>query len=660
MADEDDLSAGWEIDYIGALAGDAVLGRFDNCVAYADNAYDKALEYLDTMRETAGTAYTPDAISLPDVVEPNLDPAVIAKPDTPDTTFTDISVPSSPLIEDITIDAISGIPAFDVPALVINLPAQPDMPAIPDVGEPAPIENIPLPTAPSYVLPTLPTLQEAQVPSPPDQAMPPWEGTMPVDDLIIPTNTFNFSEGRYTSDLLEAAKLKLQNDVENGGTGLGADIETAIWDRNTERDAQAMQEAKDRIMSEWAERGFMLPDGVLTTMLLDVEKQYLDTRQTTSRDIAVKQAELALQNTQFAVQQSIALESQLIAYSSQIAERQLQSAKYLIDASIAIFNAAVTKYNANLDAYKTQAVVYETRVRAALAQAEIYKTQIEAAKLTLDMNDSRVELYKAQLVGVEQLINCYRTEMEAAKVKADVERLKLEAFKTRIDAYQAIVNLNVAEFNCYDSAIRGEATKAQIYATQVEGYKSRLEGVRIEAAIANEKAQIQSELAKNKTVMYASDIEAYKSRITAEKTRIEAIIQAYQGAIEMYKAESATDATRVESAVKAFSARVQKAAAETEALIKDAEISLTAFTESQKLKGVLVESGSKVAAQLAASAMAATNASVSLGESDSKSVGYRGSRDVSYNHGTSLSTTNTTHNSTSQSTDTNYNYNYSS
>jgi len=646
----------WREDGLGELAGPAVLQRFDNCQAYADNAFDVALAYINSMQLTTNEEFNSTLQALPDVPEPNLTPKDIVAPAAPDTSMNIVSAPNSIEIEDITIDAISGIPSFDVPTLTISLPAQPTMPTNIDPGEPDAINNIELPANPIYALPSLPTLKEAQIPDPPSLTMPTFEGTMPVDDLIMPTNTFNFSEERYASDLLDAAKAKLKADVENGGAGLGAVVENAIWTREQERDELALEEAKDRTAAEWSERGFPLPDGVLTSMLQELEKTYTNTRLTTSKDISIKQAEMALQNTQFAVQQAIALEGQLITYSSQIAERQLQSAKHLIDASIAIFNAAVVKYNAKLDAYKTQAAVYESKIRAALAQTEIYRNQIEAQKLTLDMDNALVELYKAQLAGVEQLINCYRAEMEGAKIRTDVERLKLEAYKSKVEAYIAKINLNVAQFNCYDSAIRGETAKAQIYASQVDAYRARVESVKIEASIATEKAQVKSEIQKNRAAIYATDVEAYKAKIETEKTRIMAIIEAYQGQIEGYKAESTVDANRIESETKSFVARIQRAMVLGEIYIKEADISLQAFTEKQKLKGVLVEAGSRVASQLAASAMAATNASLSFGESDGKHKSYSTSNSYSASDSTSFSRSRSESNSESNSTSHNYNY----
>lgn len=647
-------------DDIGTLAGDLVQQRFSNAQSYGNAAYNVAMDYLNTMSSLSAEAPTVDPAATIDVQEVNMDTATIAAPASPDTAMTTYTAPNAPVIEDITIDAISGIPAFDVPTLTLDLPAQPTMQAIADVGEPDPISNPDFPSRPGYTMPTLPTMREAVIPDPPSMTMPFFEGTLPVDDLVCPTNTFQFGENVYSSDLLTATKANLLDKVRNGGTGLGATIEDAIWRRQQERDELALQEAKDRVVEEWAATGFSLPDGVLTTMLQDLEKQYDDARLTASRDISIKQAELALQNTQFAIQQAVALEAQLISYTSQMAQRQLDAAKALIDASIAIFNASVARYNAKIEGYKAQAVVYETRIRGALAQAEIYKTQIEAAKLTLDMDHALVELYKAQLAGVQSLIDCYKAEMEAARIRTDTDRIKLEAFRAKVEAYTAKVNLNVAQFNMYDAAIRGEAAKSQMYGTQVEAYKSRVQAAGIEAEIVTNRAKIQSDIQKNRIEMYNGEVQAFRATIEAEKTRIDSIVNVYQGNVEAYKAETMAESSRIDNVVKAFAARVQQATSVADLYVKEAEVALRAFTDQMNLRGELVKAGAQVASQLAASAMASVNASASIGESDSKSKSFSNSNVVSdaANFSVSNSTASQTSQSQSQSQSTNYNYNY--
>lgn len=647
----------WEDFQVGDLCGDNVLEEFRNARAYADTSYDQAIGFLNTMKAEVPGTPTINIDPIEDIQDPEIGGiGQITKPEEPDTSMVGYEAPGKPTLDSIILDTISGVPAFDVPGLSLNIPEQPDMMEISDPGIPDPISNIEYPSKPVYTLPSLPTLREASIPDAPSMTMPVFDAELPVDNLIAPTNIFSFSENPYSSTLLINTTNRINNDVVNGGTGLGADIEGAIWTRQQERDELALQEAKDRVSDEWAARGFSLPDGVLTAQLQELEKQYNDVRLTTSRDIAIEQAKLAQANTQFAVQQSIALESQLMNYASQMAQRQLEAAKALIDASVAIFNAQVAKYNARIEGYKAQAAVYESRIRGELAKAETFKAQIEAAKLTIDMDMAYVELYKAQLAGIQSMIDCYRAEMEGAKIKTECERLKVEAFKASIESYVARVNLNVAQFNCYESAIRGETAKAQIYGIQVEAYKARVDAAKIEASIATENARVKSEMQKNTVAMYATDVEAYKAKIEAEKTRIEAIIEAYKGQIEAYKAESQVEMTEVEAAVKVYEGKIKEAAMTAEANIKEAEVNLQAFMETCKLRTMISNDAAKIAAQLAASAMAATQASVGLSESDGKHKSMVANMSESESSSKSYNSSYSSNSSTS--TNTNYNYNY--
>jgi len=613
----------WYEDPVGELIGPDALEQFENMRAYADSSRNIALQYLDELQAANYDVPTITVQQPPDVSEP--DPTVsfpVSRPQDPDTTMSLPADPQRPTIDQIIIGDISGIPSFDVATVTVTLPVRPDMPDEIDPGDPDPLATIDYPAKPVYTFPAVPTLHEASIPSAPSLNMPTFEGVMPVDNLVDPTNTFSFSETMYSSELLTNTTNKINTDVVNGGTGLGATIETAIWDRQEERDKQALQEAIDKAESQWAESAFGLPDGVLTTAIEELIKEHENNRLQASREIAIKQAELAQANTHFAVEKAISLEQNLMQFVSQMAQRQLEAAKALIDASVAIFNAQVAKYNAQIEGYKAQAVVYEARIRAVVSQVEIFKAQVEAAKLTIDMDNAYVELYKAQLGGVQALIDCYKSEMEGARIKADVERLKLEAFKAKIDAYVAKVNGHVAMFNAYEASIRGEVAKVQMYGIQVDAYRSRVQASQIEANILTERARVESEVQKNTIQIYAADVDAFKSKVEAEKVRIEAIIDAYKGQIEAYKTDATVAASEIDAEVKIYEGRIKEAAMLAENYIKQAEVSLKAFTDTMTVRTEIAKAQAQVAAQLAASSMAGVNVSAGINETDHKQKSY--------------------------------------
>jgi hypothetical protein len=107
--------------------------------------------------------------------------------------------------------------------------------------------------------------------------------------------------------LMELVKAKLEYYITNGWQGLGSGIEDAIYKRMWERDEFALQTAKARAANDWSESGFSLPDGVLTSLWADLDKQNHDARLTQSREIAVMMAEYAFKFQQFVIEQAIKL-----------------------------------------------------------------------------------------------------------------------------------------------------------------------------------------------------------------------------------------------------------------------------------------------------------------------------------------------------------------
>jgi hypothetical protein len=426
----------------------------------------------------------------------------------------------------------------------------------------------------------------------------------------------------YGSDLLTAVTNKFLADIVAGGTGLGAAIEEAIWLREQERAEIAAREAKETLAADWENRGFNLPDGVITASMLDIDLKLAADRATSSRDIAVKQAELALTNQHFTLQQAIVLEGQLMNYSSQMAQRTLEANKAMIEMAVAIFNAEVAKYNAKLEAYKTQAVVYESRIRAALATVEIYKAQIEGAKLTNEINLGLVELYRAQIAGIDSLIKLYTAEMEGAKVTAEIDKTRIDAFRAQVEAYGAKVQLNVAKYNMYEAAIKGEAVKAQVYQAQVSAYESRVRAASVEAQTVLDRAKVEVELQKLDVETYTAEIQGYKTAVEAESVRVGTLIDMYKGDVEAYKADATVMATTVDGEVKLFQARVQQAIETANIYVKQAEIELGGFNSTMALKMEAAKAGASVATQLAASAISSIHVSAGIQGQGSGDVKY--------------------------------------
>lgn len=107
--------------------------------------------------------------------------------------------------------------------------------------------------------------------------------------------------------LMELTKGKLQYYIENAWDGLGADVEDALFKRMWERDDYAAQKAKEKLADDWSESGFSLPDGTLSMLWSEIDKQALDKRMDQSREVTAMMAEYAFKFKQFVIEQAINL-----------------------------------------------------------------------------------------------------------------------------------------------------------------------------------------------------------------------------------------------------------------------------------------------------------------------------------------------------------------
>lgn len=135
--------------------------------------------------------------------------------------------------------------------------------------------------------------------------------------------------GERGNELITLILDKIFDTIQNGGTGVNADVEAAIWAREQERAELANEEAKDTMSGEWARTGFSLPDGVLTTMFSEVDRKYQDSRLTTSRDIAIKTFELEQKNLFVMIEKAVAILSEMIKdatiIATTVAEEQVKA-----------------------------------------------------------------------------------------------------------------------------------------------------------------------------------------------------------------------------------------------------------------------------------------------------------------------------------------------
>lgn len=407
----------------------------------------------------------------------------------------------------------------------------PSVPTAPSIVEPE------IPVAPTLSLPTVPTFTPVSIPLPPSVDIPSFMAGLPSEDFLTPSNTFEWAEVAYASDLLDAQKAKLLAALEDGSYGIEPADEAALWERARDREVENALVGTEDIFRTTAARGFPIPPGDATVALQRAQQKFQNALSEVSREIALKRAELYHDTWKFTITEVRALENILINVHMSIQERALNAAKMTIDMAIAIYEAQLKRYNARLDAYRTEAQVFEAKIRAALAQVEIFRTTMEGKRLEVEVQRQTVELYRAQLNGVEAVISIYRTQMEAASVRAGIERTRIDAFRSLIDAFTAQVQSRVAEFGMYEAQIRGEQAKVQAFEAEVRAYVAQVEGLKARSDISLGNLRAETEQARAKTDIYRADLSAAELTLKAQTEAIDAVAKRYGLDVQRYSAQ---------------------------------------------------------------------------------------------------------------------------
>lgn len=485
--------------------------------------------------------------------------AAATRPASVDLTQDAVAAPVAPALATVNIPDFGNIPELNLAAPTINLPTAPNS-SLPGAPGAAPEFNTPaIPTAPTVTLPTAPTLQNVALPVMPGYSIPTFTPTPVLDDLLTPTTSFSYVEVDYQSAMLDELKLKLINDLLNGGYGIDVNDELALWERARERELLNAETAMQEAMRQAAARGFSTPPGAYQAQMDAARNEALMKNSSLSRDIALKRSDLYVQNRQFTMTQAREVEQMLITAFGYARERALNVAKYTAEFGIQIFNALVSRFNARQEAARTAAQIYDTQLKAALAGLEAYKVEVEGARLTVEIQKMYVDVYSTQLEGVTAFVNVYKTQMEAARIAAEVEKLKLDAFRSRVEAYTAQVGAKNAEFDMFKAQIGGEMAKVDIYKAQVDAYGSQVQAHNTKAQ--SQKIIADTQLGVNQLVLeeYKARLGAYAQELERAQAEVKLKLQQYQGDLQRYSTSVQAEASAASAINEAQKANSQLA-----------------------------------------------------------------------------------------------------
>ncbi len=212
----------------------------------------------------------------------------------------------------------------------------------------------------------------------------------------VPAIVWNLPSLTNVDEIRSVVLTKLLSDIQSSSPAISPTVETAIFDRETERAVILHQATLDAIADEWSKRGFTLPNAFLLAVLSQAEIDYTNKRLDISRDIAIKNFELTDTNMKFAIQQGISfVASQIEVYKAEIS------------AEISRIDGLIRTYLGQMQGYQTQAQVF-----AALADIDLkafdseLRQELGHAELIIKNTDIAMRNYE-QVNALR--IECVRT-----------------------------------------------------------------------------------------------------------------------------------------------------------------------------------------------------------------------------------------------------------
>lgn len=513
-----------------------------------------------------------------------------------------------------------------------------DEPYEPNYGEapsplgktaPGPAPKLPERTAPEipgYTLPCDPTLELITPPTKPKILIDPFDGIPPTgmdegefDRIIALIDSTRWTPEQYTSSLLDKIKSTIDWGLD-GGIGLPAAVQDALWARARGRVDMEEARAIQQVVDEFGARGFTEANGILNQRIEMVRQNNQNQRLIHNRELIIEEAKLEIENLRFMVQQGIALEGTLIGMHMQFQQLTLEAARFLIDAALKVFEAKVSLVRLKYDVFTQQVQAYKAYVEAEISKVEIFKAEVEAEKALGEINEQRVRQYEAQVRAVGGLVAFFNAEVNAyiAQLQTDVQ--PLEAFKVQLQAYNAEVGAKVAEWNAYQTRVGAETAKVGTFDSLVRAYGARVAATSDYNRNEAERERIAMQQHEANLRTHTATLENIRVALAAEQARVQSVSAAFAAQAQVFSADA-----QVEQAVSAaldrrYGLDIQKATQAAQIALQNGQARVQENVQLSGLQLQALQAATQVLAQLSAGALSAVNYSAGIGYQQQGSV----------------------------------------
>jgi hypothetical protein len=316
--------------------------------------------------------------------------------------------------------------------------------------------------------------------------------------------------------------------------------------------------------------------------------------------------------------ESIKLEAyakQVQAYSTAVQAYEAEWRGYA--AAVQADVAQVDAYKATIQAYSAQVDAYGKEVDAARSQlsaeVELEKLGLDAFKTRAEVYNTSVEVYSKQVLAektrIEAEVEAAKLPLEAYKADAQVYAAESEAFGQKVRALAAQTS---AEVDIAKLPVELFEAKARAYSAQVDGYGKSVDAERLRATTFVDLARLDLDQFKHKLDVYRAELQRTGIEVDA-KARI------HGSQVQLYSAQVGSEQARVQAELQVVAQNLQRAQFQTSTELKKAELEQAKVLAMADLAQKADSEVGRIASQLAAAALSATNASAQVSNSYGKS-----------------------------------------
>ena len=575
----------------------------------------------------------PQRMPMPETPVPNIDLS-----DAPKFTAVPLAKPVMPGFQNIehllTELDLDDLVMPDAPVMpTIELPNAPGVANIQVPIRPEINTDIQIPDAPVLDMPEMDELKQIEIPVFEFPELPDFDGVPPsISEITVPNVFIDWKEPEYKSEVLDELSHYIKKGIVEGGIGLPAPIEDALFNRARTRESRETSRAVQEAMNDWSTRNFSMPPGMLVKQVATIREQGQLRAGELNRDILIEATKMEIEQIRFLVQQGMSLEQITTNIFNNVTNRLFEIARFNAESQISVFNAQIAFFNAQNEAFGILTGLYKTKLDGAIAKLTAYKTAVDAQVAVGQINEQYVQVYRAKMDAVLSNVEVYKALVQGASVRSDVIKSQFDAFRADVQAYSEQINAEKVKVDAYEAQIRGETSKAGLFDAQARAYASTIQGVQAKANVKGQQIQLKMEAARVWIGKYQADLEAYKAELQANLSEVQQNTAAFSAEVEAWRASAGMEVGQAEMQSRYADMNTRSNIAYAEMQLKEYEAKMQKAIQEANIALESAKAMGQYTAQLAAGAMSAAHVSASISGSGSASTSRSTSDSKSESH----------------------------